>query len=78
MEYYDEFAITEIEKGPVYDGYTPDDVTVRLNSLPLIGDSYIKSGKNIIANTNNQISTILSETPGNDIDSEKVKRLTNL
>jgi len=41
MTNFDEFEIKEIEQGPPYDGYTPEDVLKRINSLPKFERNYI-------------------------------------
>ncbi|HOP65819.1 MAG TPA: hypothetical protein PLX66_02235 [Bacilli bacterium] len=42
--YFNNFHIPEIECGPEYDGYYPDDVVLRLKSIPFASDDYTESG----------------------------------
>lgn len=77
IDRYDEFDLTELEKGPLYDGYTPEDVINRLNSLPLINNSYIDTGKSVIYKAENDLTALLLN-PVDDINSQKMKRLAEI
>lgn len=73
-EHYSEFFITEIDKEPKYDGYTPDDVLNRLNSLPLLENSYFNTGRNTYSNTENILANIENL---NDTDKSKLSNILN-
>ena len=77
-EHYDEFEVIEIEKGPKYDGYTPDDVINRINSLPLIGNHYVDTGKSTIHNDIDETYEILNQSINSKENLEDMKRLTEV
>ena len=58
-KFYNEFSLNEKEKGPVYDGCTPDDVIYRINSLPIIKINNIDNSNSTIINCENEIYNLL-------------------
>jgi hypothetical protein len=77
LPHYDEFVIPEIEFGPKYDGYTIDDVLSRLDSLPLIEDSYIDTGNGVIYDPNCELYSLINGSVDSSTDLEYLKELSH-
>jgi len=59
---YDEFSVEELLRAPKYDGYTPDEALRRINSLPLLGEKYIDTNKDLL-NTYNKYYSLIVDYP---------------
>jgi len=56
---YDEFRVEELLRAPKYDGYTPDEALRRINSLPLLGDVYTNTHRNLLDSYNKYYSLMI-------------------